>query len=135
MAFPIQPKSAPNLFMSLLKAIFENDKWIRKIHTHFWCKTHFYSISMQICILILTSKQTLETRNGFYWLFGFQKERPYNPTTMLQKLSKCEVKASLCWNLTIFPPLRFYVKSNLVNSNSQKMSFMPNLEVMNFDLM
>ena len=29
--------------------------------------------------------------------------------TMLQKLSKCEIKAWLCWNLII---LRFYVKSN-----------------------
>ena len=32
--------------------------------------------------------------------------------TMLQKLSKCEVKAWLCWNLIILPPLRIYVKSN-----------------------
>ena len=32
--------------------------------------------------------------------------------TMLQKLSKCEVKAWLCWFLIFLPPLRFYVKSN-----------------------
>ena len=32
--------------------------------------------------------------------------------TMLQNLSKCEVKAWLCWNLIILPPLRFYVKSH-----------------------
>ena len=32
--------------------------------------------------------------------------------TMLQKLSKCEVKAWLCWFLIILSPLRFYVKSN-----------------------
>ena len=32
--------------------------------------------------------------------------------TMLKKLSNCEVKAWLCWNLMILPPLRFYVKSN-----------------------
>ena len=32
--------------------------------------------------------------------------------TMLQKLSKCEVKAWLFWNLIILPPLRFCVKSN-----------------------
>ena len=33
--------------------------------------------------------------------------------TMLQKLSKCEVKAWLCCNFIILPPpLRFYVKSN-----------------------
>ena len=33
-------------------------------------------------------------------------------STMLQKLSKCEVKAWLCWNLMILPPLRFCVKSH-----------------------
>ena len=32
--------------------------------------------------------------------------------TLLQKLSKCEVKAWLCWNLIILPPLRFCVKSH-----------------------
>ena len=32
--------------------------------------------------------------------------------TVLQKLSKCEGKAWLCWNLTILLPLRFCVKSN-----------------------
>ena len=32
--------------------------------------------------------------------------------TMLQKLSKCKVKASLYWNLIILLPLRFYMKSN-----------------------
>ena len=33
-------------------------------------------------------------------------------STVLQELSKCEVKAWLCWNLIIIPLLRFYVKSN-----------------------
>ena len=32
--------------------------------------------------------------------------------TMLQKLSKCEVKHRLCWYLIILPPLQFYVKFN-----------------------
>ena len=32
--------------------------------------------------------------------------------TMLQKLSKCEVKAWLCRNLLLLPPLRFFAKSN-----------------------
>ena len=32
--------------------------------------------------------------------------------TMLQKISKCEVKARLYWNLIILPPLRFCVKSH-----------------------
>ena len=34
------------------------------------------------------------------------------PATMLQKLSKCEVKAWLCWNLIILLLLRFYMKSH-----------------------
>ena len=33
--------------------------------------------------------------------------------TRLQKLSKCEVRALLCSNLIILPPLQFYVKSNI----------------------
>ena len=37
---------------------------------------------------------------------------PYPFTTMLKKLSKCEVKAGLCWNLMISRPLQFYMKSN-----------------------
>ena len=37
----------------------------------------------------------------------------YNLYTMLQKLSKCEVKASICLSLIILLPLRYYVKSNL----------------------
>ena len=36
----------------------------------------------------------------------------FNQLTMLQKLSKCEVKAWLCWNLIILPTLRFCVKSH-----------------------
>ena len=40
--------------------------------------------------------------------------------TMLQKLSKCEFKAGLCWNLIMLPPLKFYVKSNLGESKRSK---------------
>ena len=53
--------------------------------------------------------------------------------TMLQKLSKCEVKTTRCGHFTILLPFRFYVKSNLVNSNSQEMSFLAILEVLDFD--
>ena len=59
------------------------------------------------------------TVNGWSLLTPFQglpiqgkrklRNRQY---TMLQKLSKCEVEAWLCWNLIILLPLRFYVKSN-----------------------
>ena len=37
----------------------------------------------------------------------------FTSTQMLQKLSKCELKAWICWNLIILQPLIFYVKSNL----------------------
>ena len=53
--------------------------------------------------------------------------------TMLQKLSKCEVKAWLCCNLIILPLLRFYVKSNFGKFKRSKMAFFAILEVLNFD--
>ena len=43
----------------------------------------------------------------FLILFSLSKQN-----TLLQKLSKCEVEAWLCWNLIILLPLRFLVKSN-----------------------
>ena len=36
----------------------------------------------------------------------------YRVCTLFQKLPKCEVRAWLCWNLIILPPLRFSMKSN-----------------------
>ena len=45
--------------------------------------------------------------------FIFVQNKPWTQIcTMLQKLSKCEVKAWLCFDLIILPPLQFYVKSN-----------------------
>ena len=37
-------------------------------------------------------------------------------STMLQKLTKCEVKGWFCWNLIILPTIRIYVKSNFGTS-------------------
>ena len=55
-------------------------------------------------------------------------------TTMLQKFSKCEVKAWLCWNLMILLPIRFCVKIPiLVISEGPKMSFLAILETLNFN--
>ena len=47
-----------------------------------------------------------------------------NLYTMLQKLSKGEVKAWLCWNLMIYCHLDFTWNAILVNSNGSKMSFL-----------
>ena len=69
-------------------------------------------------------------------------------STILQKLSKCEVNARLCWNLIILLPLWFCVKHTfeigqlyhhfnftwnqiLVNSNGPKVSFFAILETLN----
>ena len=51
------------------------------------------------------------------------RESDLSQCTMLQKLSICEVQASLSWNLVILLPLRFCVKSNFVNANGQKCHF------------
>ena len=45
---------------------------------------------------------------------------------MLQKLSKCEFKAWLCWNLIILPQLRIYVKSNFGEFDWSKNVFFGN---------
>ena len=52
---------------------------------------------------------------------------------MLQKLSKCEVKASLCGNFSICLPFRFYVKSNSGKFKRLTISFSTLLEALNFN--
>ena len=50
---------------------------------------------------------------------------------MLQKLSKCEVKAWLWWHFIIIPPLRFYVKSIFENFKPSKMAILTILQYVN----
>ena len=57
----------------------------------------------------------------------------YTVCTVLQKLSKCEVKAWLCWNLIVLPPLRFYVKPNFGEYKQSKMAFLAILEALTFN--
>ena len=59
------------------------------------------------CGLRITS-----TKIGPEWAKYVYAVLHYILCTMLLKLSKCEVKDCLCWNLIILPPLQFYVKSN-----------------------
>ena len=63
-----------------------------EIHTIAWC--------------LNTNVLWSQNNADFYHSFCFHL------STMLQKLSKCEVKAWLCWNLMILLPLRFCVKSH-----------------------
>ena len=69
--------------------------------------------------------------------FGWTWKKGTNCTvscTMLQKLSICEVKDRLCWNLIILLPLRFYVKSNFGEFKWSKNVTFVISEVLNFDL-
>ena len=52
---------------------------------------------------------------------------------MLQKFSKCEVKAAWCGNFTILLPLKFYVKSSFGELKRSKMGFLAILDGLNFD--
>ena len=55
-------------------------------------------------------------------------------STMLQKLSKCEVKAWLCWILIILPALRFFVKPNFGKFYRSKKCHLAILEVLNSEI-
>ena len=67
------------------------------------------SVSVWSGATILVSQQ-------YSWIHvcihGFRRNVLLYCCTMLQKLSECEVKAWLCWNLIILLALRFYIKSN-----------------------
>ena len=69
------------------------------------------------CIVMCTGlfivKVALFCKCSWHHPIALAKWKSLHHCTMLQKLSKCEVKAWLCWNWIILPPLRFYVKSNL----------------------
>ena len=53
--------------------------------------------------------------------------------TMLQKLSKCEVKASLCYNDNFTVLLKFYVKSNFQDFKQSKNVIFGNFGGSEFD--
>ena len=52
------------------------------------------------------SRGSMQWYDGYWWV-----NVPFK-CTMLQKLSKCEVKAWLFWNLIMLQSFRFYMKSN-----------------------
>ena len=79
----------------------------------------------------LTGKGRILLKKNFFDLFqphlNFSRQNENSNvvkitkvSTMLQKLSKCEVKAWLCWNLIILPSLRFYVKPNFYEFKQSK---------------
>ena len=54
--------------------------------------------------------------------------------TMLQKLSKCKVKAWLCCNLIFLQPLTFYVKSNFGKFKQSKNIIFAIIDILNFEI-
>ena len=56
------------------------------------------------------------------------------PITMLQKLTKCEVKAWLCWKLIILLTLRFYVTSNFGKFKQSKNVLLAIWDTLNFEI-
>ena len=73
-------------------------------------KNQIQSLCMCVKWLILHFKNP---QNWFHVKSEWQKNHEISTLcTMLQKISKCEVKVWLCWNLMILPPLQFCVKLN-----------------------
>ena len=68
---------------------------------------------------------------------GYHQLPIANNYTMLQKRSKCEVDAWLCWSMIILLPLRFYAKSILVILKPSKLPFWPfeQLWILNFSVL
>ena len=89
-----------------------------------WCKPLLYRDFFSFKYTIIARCSPKMNKNDHFYVnsntFGITNFNlqtyclPNNitPITMLQKLSKCEVKNWLCWNLIILLLLRFYVKSN-----------------------
>ena len=98
-------------------------QWNSWISTLCWCADFHYQLHIEYDTRRSLSSFLLTSSMCHYAVLNGNNHGPiiFLWGTMLQKLSKCEVKAWLGWNLLILQPLRFYVKSNLANSNSPKM--------------
>ena len=70
--------------------------------------------------LLLGYFTQLNTQQLLYYYCKCITDSVANYITMLQKLSKCEVKAVWCGNCTICLPFRFCVKSNFGESKESK---------------
>ena len=97
----------PVLLLLPYSAIFKIDYHIDSLSLFF--------VASQLWTMIGV-KKLVEPHSGLEMKRWFFKNLYSNPNinshTMLQKLSKCEVKAWLCWNSIILLLLRFCVKSH-----------------------
>ena len=102
----------------------KNNSFPRNIETDGWWKMSFWKGWPSTTIFDGDSEP----------LCSFLKpENQKKCTSILQKLSECEVKAALCGNVVICLPLRFHVISNFGEFKRSKISFLTLLEVLNFD--
>ena len=94
-------KTKPSKNTILQKLLPTQESWSKLPSTHWPLLFSLYNITLHGRYLTLLPPIHLSM------IIGKNKHH----STMLQKLSKCEVKTWLCWNLILLPPLRFYVKS------------------------
>ena len=83
-----------------IKNLFNHKNYCQSKYSQNICYNHGY-IKVTVQAILFICKRELK--------YIITKSYTY---TMLQKISKCEVKAWLCWSLIILPPLRFCVKSH-----------------------
>ena len=102
---------------------------IESSHESLWVSMSHYD-SLWVCIICES-----------LWIFVSLYESPLvtlsqwvamSLCTVLQKFSKCEVKAAWCGNLLILLPLKFYVKSNFGELKGSKIWFLAILEGLKF---
>ena len=95
-----------------------------------WCPTadKSFPASWRVtCNYFAMSSINVFIRNFLLFQLLFTQIYIKNCSTMLQNLSKCEVKAWLCWNVIIAQALRFYVKSNFGKFKQSKNIIIGNL--------
>ena len=88
------------LFSKRQQQVARIEAWSSRKFLFYYCRRQKLPIGSEIRLLCQRAQD--DCRVHIHW----------HQSTMLQKLSRCEVKAWLCWNLIILPSIRFYVKSN-----------------------
>ena len=109
------------LLFSKRQQVARIEAWSSRKFLFYYCRRQKLPIGSEIRLLCQRAQD--DCRVHIHW----------HQSTMLQKLSKCEVKTWLCWNLIISPPLRFTWNHILANSNGPKMSFIAISETLNFE--
>ena len=102
--------------------LYTKNKWVRELywlsvlhmlaHWSGWGNLGFFNVKISSPYVIQSILIFNLTFQPSFLGGQYGTLKNFSVSTMLQKLSKCEVKPWLCRNLIILPPLRFYLKSN-----------------------